>query len=157
MPLAMRMRIMKWPGVGRRMNTPTHLSRSLSSSPMVFHPSRANRTRSSWTSSPSFSALSASVLFIADLPSASGGDVVPHGTDAHGAGLELRLLREGVAPGERQVVRRLVEAPVPAPVKGQEARALADRLPHPRLRHRLAPAGGDLHEVAVADAGAPGI
>ena len=63
MPLAIRMRIMKWPGVGLRWNTPTHFSRSLSSSAIVRHPSRAKRTRSSVTSRPSRSAFSASILF----------------------------------------------------------------------------------------------
>ena len=70
-PLGMRTRIMAWPGVGRRMKTPAHLRRSLSSSPIVFQPSRAKRTRSSWISSPSFSALSASILFTAGIPPAS--------------------------------------------------------------------------------------
>ena len=69
MPLAMRMRIMKCPGVGFRWNTPTHFSRSLSSSAIVRHPSRAKRTRSSVTSRPSRSALSASILFIGSTPS----------------------------------------------------------------------------------------
>ena len=72
-PFGMRMRIMACPGVGRRMKTPTHLRRSLSSSPMVFHPSRAKRTRSSWISRPSFSDLSASILFIGGHRRAGGG------------------------------------------------------------------------------------
>ena len=65
MPLGMRTRIMKWPGVGLRWKTPTHFKRSVSSGAIVFQPSRAKRTRSSVTSSPSFSALSVSILFIA--------------------------------------------------------------------------------------------
>ncbi len=64
MPLGMRTRIMKCPGVGRRWKTPTHLSRSLSSSPSVFQPSRAKRARSSCTSRPSFSAFIASMRFM---------------------------------------------------------------------------------------------
>ena len=41
MPLGMRGRIMKWPGVWRRKKTPAHLSRSLSPSVIVSQPSAA--------------------------------------------------------------------------------------------------------------------
>ena len=93
MPFGMRTRIMKWPGVGLRWKTPNHFSRSLSSSAMVFQPSRAKRTRSSETSSPSFSALSASILFMPPL-------VLGHGQppEPDRAGLELRLARERIPP-----------------------------------------------------------
>src|SRR5262245_21939220 len=137
MPLAIRMRIMKWPGVGLRWNTPTHFSRSLSSSAMVRHPSRANRTRSSVTSRPSRSDFSASILFIGSTPSTRYLSDPPQ---AHGARLQLGLLRHRIAIAQGEVVGALVEAGQPAPVEGQKARALANGGAHVALRHRLAAA-----------------
>src|SRR5215831_10357630 len=79
------------------------------------------------------------------------------GPETYRAGFELGLLRGLVVGREGEIVRRLVEAPVTAPVEGQEAGAFADRLAHARLGHRLAAAGGDLDEVSVEHAGAPGV
>src|SRR5215510_211846 len=59
------------------------------------------------------------------------------GPETDRAGFELGLLRDLVVGREGEVVRRLVEAPVAAPVEGKEAGAFADRLAHLRLRHRL--------------------
>src|SRR5688500_10460242 len=73
----------------------------------------------------------------------------------HRARLELGLERERIARRERQTVRRLVEAEAPAPVKRQEAGARTDGLGDATLRHGLAPARGDLDEIAVVDAEGP--
>ena len=87
-PFGMRTRIMKCPGVGLRMNTPTHFSRSLSSSAIVFQPSRANRMRSSVTSRPSCVGLERLDL-VHDGDSAAA--------QPHRARLQLGLTRERVA------------------------------------------------------------
>src|ERR1700746_1609237 len=64
MPLGIRMRIMKWAGGWRRKKTPAHLRRSLSPSLIDSQPSAAKRGTSAITSSPSFSFLYSSILFI---------------------------------------------------------------------------------------------
>src|SRR2546425_13024802 len=123
MPFGMRTRIMKWPGVGRRWKPPTHFSRSLSSSPSVFPPSRGKRTRSSVTSRPSFSAFIASIRFMGARHSGSCGfePAQPHGTR-----LELGLARERIARAEREVVGALVEAEAATPVKRREEHARSE-------------------------------
>src|SRR5499427_9454399 len=79
------------------------------------------------------------------------------GPETYRAGFELGLLRGLVVGREGEIVRRLVEAPVTAPMEGQEAGAFADRLAHERLGHRLAAAGGDLDEVSIEHTRAPRI
>src|SRR5204862_4061855 len=69
--------------------------------------------------------------------------------------LELRLAREWVARGEREVVGALVEAEAPAPVKRREADALADGRGDAALGDQLAAPRGDLDEIAVLDLRAP--
>src|SRR5262245_27765499 len=63
MPLGMRMRIMKWPGVCLRKKVPHHFSRSRSPSSIASYPSSAKRGMSAPTSRPSRSFLISSILF----------------------------------------------------------------------------------------------